>query len=298
MSRVAAAGPTDDRVDAAPPSPEGGDVPRPYRVVGHRDETDDVVTLRVVPLDGPLPRFEPGQFSMIGVVGQGDVPISITSRVDDDAHEFTLRRAGAVTNALADAVEGDVITARGPFGTSWNLERASARRALFVGGGIGLAPLRAAVESVLAVPLSTRPETTVVVGAGDPSAIIYRDWLDELVERGARVVQTVDRTLPGRVWGGSVGLVTEVLAAPVGRAGSAGAVEAYVCGPDRMMAATVHELRRVGVPLEQIEVTLERNMQCATGWCGHCQLGPLLVCRDGPVVGARTLGSLLERSEL
>ncbi len=280
-----------------PVSPEvSPDVPRPFRVTSKVLETSDVVTLRVVPVEGQPPPFQPAQFSMIGVSGVGEVPISISSRSDDhSAHAFTLRREGAVTNALANVAEGDVITVRGPFGIPWDIDRCRSRHALFIAGGIGLAPLRAAIEEAVALPSPERPRITVLVGARNPANVLYDAWLTGLVKRGVEVVVTVD-TVPDDVeWGGATGLVTDLVATTIE---SSSQVEAYVCGPDVMMHATVAELRTNGVPADQVEVTLERNMQCANGWCGHCQLGPLLICRDGPVVRADRLGDLLTRSEL
>ncbi len=272
------------------------DVPRPYRVASSQSETNDVVTLRVAPLYGALPAFRAAQFSMVGVAGVGEVPISISSRTDDHtAHAYTLRRAGVVTNALAGTTEGDVITVRGPFGVPWDLDRCRTRHALFVAGGIGLAPLRAAVAEVASLPPGDRPRISVLVGARDPANVLYGPWLASLIERGIDVRTTVDAVPDGVDWRGATGLVTDLIAPTIE---SAAQVEAYVCGPDVMMRATVAELDACGVPAHQVEVTLERNMQCANGWCGHCQLGPLLVCRDGPVVRADRLGDLLARREL
>ena len=272
------------------------DVPRSFRVLSNQPETGDVVTLRVEPLDGDLPAFRPAQFSMIGVAGVGEVPISISSRTDDHtAHAYTLRRAGTVTNALADTAAGEIITVRGPFGLAWDLDRCRSRHALFVAGGIGVAPLRAAIEAVAALPAAHRPRITVLVGARDPADVLYRPWLADLVERGIEVVVTVDKVSDDDVWTGATGLVTNLIATAII---SASDVDAYVCGPDVMMHATIAELAACGVRPDRVEVTLERNMQCANGWCGHCQLGPILVCRDGPVVRADRLGDLLTRSEL
>ena len=272
------------------------DVPRAFRVASKQIETSDVVTLSVVPLDGPLPEFRPAQFSMIGVLGVGEVPISISSSADDrTAHGYTLRRAGVVTDALSDVGEGDVVTVRGPFGVPWDLDRCRSRHALFIAGGIGLAPLRAAIEEVASLPPGERPVISVLVGARDPTNVLYGPWLTSLADRGVDVVTTVDVVPDGIDWTGAIGLVTDLITPTIDAPSQ---VEAYVCGPDVMMHATVAELGRCGVLSRQVEVTLERNMQCANGWCGHCQLGPLLVCRDGPVIRADRLGDLLTRNEL
>ena len=273
------------------------DLPVPYRVVARHVETADVVTLRVQPVVGDLPGFRPAQFSMIGVMGVGEVPISISSACDDRiAHGYTLRRAGAVTNALWDRRVGDVVTVRGPFGRPWDLQRAEGRHAVFVGGGIGIAPLRAAIEE-LSSNTSTGPRRlSVLVGAATPGDHLYEPWLLDLAERGVEVLRTVDRT--DESWSHAIGFVTDLIAPVVAEWTGTVDVSAYVCGPDPMMAATIDTLGRCRVAAADIEVTLERNMQCANGWCGHCQLGPLLVCRDGPVATATELGDVLERSEL
>lgn len=281
-------------MSTAAPSVEtrSSDVPVPYRVVGRHVETPDVVTMRVDPVSGPLPAFRPAQFSMIGVAGVGEVPVSISSSVSDrTAHAYTIRRAGAVTTALVDQPIGNVVTVRGPFGRPWDLSRARDRHVVFVAGGIGLAPLRAAIDAVVDAGSSRR--ISVLVGAMTPEQQIYRSWLGELERGGVEVqrivddrgVNTTDRDLP-------IGLVTELIPSSI----RGPDVVAYVCGPDAMMSATIAALNDVGV--DDVEVTLERNMQCGVGWCGHCQLGPFLLCRDGPVVSAAELGDFLDRSEL
>lgn len=269
------------------------DVPALYRVVGRVEEGPDVVTLSVRPAFGPLLPFLPAQFSMIGVFGVGEVPISISSRVDDQtAHGYTIRRAGAVTSALVDRPVGSFVTVRGPFGRAWDLQRVNARHAVFIAGGIGIAPLRAAIEYVTRGGLADR--VSVLVGSATPEQQIFGDWLSTLAHDGVDVRRSVDVRDQSAQWDGHVGFVTELIPQAVDGLDAV----AFVCGPDDMMVATVAALQDAGVAKDDIYVTLERNMQCGVGWCGHCQLGPFLLCRDGPVLCATELGDLLERPEL
>jgi anaerobic sulfite reductase subunit B len=271
----------------------GPDVPLPYRVAARQLETADVVTLRVQPVQGPLPSFRPAQFAMIGVAGVGEVPISISSSADErTSHAYTVRRAGAVTTSLFETSVGDIVTVRGPFGRPWNLDRAEGQHAVFVAGGIGLAPLRAAIDQLARQRVADR--ISVLVGAQTPEDHLYSPWLRQIVAGNVTVLRTVDATSESSAWNEHVGLVTDLVPLVV----DDDRVAAFICGPDPMMVATISSLRQSGVADDDIEVTLERNMQCANGWCGHCQLGPLFVCCDGPVVTSTKLGRLLERAEL
>ncbi len=275
------------------------DVPVPYRILTRDEESGDVVTIRIRPLAGAPPRFEPAQFGMVGVAGVGEVPLSISSRIDDDhTHAYTVRRSGAVTASLCAARPGDVVTVRAPLGRPWDLTAATTHHGVFVAGGIGIAPLRAAVEAWLDAAPDGATRTTLLVGANDADDLIYRHWLSDLRHAGVDVQLAVDDAgTGGAVWEGHVGYVTDLIGAGVARAG-AHPVAAFVCGPDAMMIAATRALESAGVGRDAIQLTLERNMHCGNGWCGHCQLGPLLLCRDGPVVSAAVLGDLLTRSEL
>lgn len=266
-----------------------------WRVAATRREGADVATVAVRPTSGEPPPFRPAQFSMLGIPGVGEAPISISSPTSRrDAHEFTVRAVGGVTSRIVEAEVGDVVTVRGPFGRPWDLDAAVGRVALFVGGGIGIAPLRAAIEELLDGS-HRHPDVVVAVGALEPAKLVYRDWIESLGDLGGRGELIVDGVPPGTPWSGRRGNVGDLLADLLG-AGSIDAsnVEAYVCGPDPMMVAVRGLLERFGVDRHHVQFTLERNMQCGTGTCGHCQLGPLLVCRDGPVFRADEVDDLLE----
>jgi anaerobic sulfite reductase subunit B len=283
----------------APPAPaaETAAVPRFYRVASRREDTADTVTLELAEPAQPVPAFAPGQFAMLTAFGVGEVPISVSGLGDSGGGrarrlEHTLRAVGAVTRALHAAPPGSLIGVRGPFGTSWDVASAAGRDVVIVAGGIGLAPLRPVVLTALA-DRSRYGRIVLLVGARTPGDLLYADELGRWRRDGVEVAVTVDRA--GSGWSGQVGLVTALIE-PAGLA--PGNSVAFVCGPDVMMRFTADALAARGIPASRIRVSLERNMRCGVGWCGHCQLGPLLVCRDGPVVGYDRAAALMRVREL
>jgi anaerobic sulfite reductase subunit B len=265
-------------------------VPVPHLVVDRRRDTAETVTLRLEPVGEPLAEFAPGQFAMVHCFGRGEIPLSVSSVQGTGGLAHTIRSVGAVSDGLCAARVGDVVGLRGPYGTSWELERARGQDVLVVAGGIGLAPLRPLVLGALAEP-EAYGRVSVLVGARTPADLISRKELEQWATAYTGV--TVD--WPDTGWHGDVGVVTQLL----GRAPFAPErTWAFVCGPEPMIRATARDLAQRGVPPERIRVSLERNMRCATGHCGHCQLGPLLVCRDGPVVGWDQAQPLLSVREL
>ena len=269
--------------------------PRPLRVVERRAETEDVVTLA---LDtGPSGfAYRPGQFVMLSRFGVGEVPISIAGGGGGDGADrllLTIRAVGAVTERLVAAEPGTVLGVRGPFGTSWPLPGAGRPDALFMAGGLGLAPLRAAIRATLAAPERFR-RVTVLHGAREPAAIAFRDEIDAWARKPhADVRLTVDVADPG--WRGEVGLITALLEdVDVDPA----ATHAFVCGPEVMMRFSARMLAERGVPAERIALSVERNMECGVGLCGRCQLGPFILCRDGPVLSWDRLARPLAVEEL
>lgn len=252
--------------------------PAAYRVVGRRVETEDVVTLCLEPTTGQRPFFRPGQFNMLTALGVGEVAISISSAPGASGPmEHTIRDVGAVTHALCRSEVGSIIGVRGPFGTDWGVDELDDAEVVIIAGGIGLAPLRGAISHLVDRPGRSRP-VYVLAGARSPDQITFAEDLDTWRRQGAVVEMTVDVAPPE--WRGPVGVVTNLLGTVVFDPLS---TVALVCGPEIMMRFTVRALVELGVPLGSIRVSLERNMQCGVGWCGHCQLGPLLICRDGPV---------------
>lgn len=251
--------------------------PTRHRVVGRQRQTADTVTLSLEPLEGEARGFLAGQFDMLFVPGVGEVPISF-SGARGARVEHTVRAVGPVSRALCAARRGDVLGVRGPFGTGWGIEDAEGADVVVAAGGIGLAPLRPVVEAVLA-RRERYGRVTVLVGARSPDLLLFRRDLARWSERpDVDVAVSVDTA--GADWRGQVGLITDL----VPRASfDPGTTAAMVCGPEVMMRFTAAALLDRGVPASAVRVSLERNMRCGVGHCGHCQLGPTLICRDGPV---------------
>jgi NAD(P)H-flavin reductase len=270
-------------------------VPVAYRVVDRRVETGDSATLLMEPVGEALPPFEAGQFTMLYARGVGEVAISISGdpSVNGGTLTHTIRDVGAVSKALHDAEPGAVIGARGPFGTTWDLDSAAGHDVVIVAGGVGLAPLRPVVLGALANRGAFR-RVTLIAGARSPAEFLFRDQLSEWVARpDFDVEMTVD--VPASDWTGPVGFVTEPLARlPL----DPDRTIAFLCGPEPMMRFSAEVLMGKNVPATSIRVSLERNMKCGVGLCGHCQLGPLLLCRDGPVIDYAQAEPLLIVREL
>lgn len=264
-------------------------VPVPHVVLERVDETADTATLLLAPWSapgvGPVPR--PGQFQMLWVFGVGEVPISVSALTDDGAVAHTVRAVGAVTSALVRAVPGDVVGVRGPFGVGWDVDGAIGRDLVLVAGGIGLAPLRPVLERVVAERRAFG-RVAILVGARTPGALLFGAQLDAARDHDVQVEVIVDQAASG--WTGDVGVVTGLVARAELDPAQA---RAMVCGPELMMRLTVTELLDRGIAPGDVAVSLERNMQCAVGTCGHCQLGPAFVCRDGPVLAWPHVAPLL-----
>jgi len=272
---------------------EGAMVPRLFRLVDRRQDTADTFTLLLEPNDGVPLAFAPGQFTMLSAFGVGEVPISVSG----DAHvagplQHTVRDVGAVTHALARASVGDVLGIRGPYGTGWDVADGRGGDVVLVAGGIGLAPLRPAVLEVL----SHREDfgrVVVLYGARSPDELLFTDELRQWEGLGVEVLVTVD--YGPTTWTGRVGLVTKLIP----RAGfDPRSTLALICGPEVMMRHTALALVGRGVRSNHIRVSLERNMRCGVGLCGHCQYRELFVCVDGAVLPYAQVTGLLGLREV
>ena len=265
---------------------------RPFRVVRRRRETSDTWTLELEPVAGPPLDVGPGQFTMLYAFGIGEVPISVSGEAGGPLIH-TVRAVGAVSRAICAARPGTVLGVRGPFGNTWPVAAASGRDVVIVAGGIGLAPLRPAVYHLLA-HRESYGEVAVLYGSRTPRDLLYTRELERWRGRfDLQVDVTVDRALEG--WRGKVGVVPKLIA---GARFDADAAVALVCGPEIMMRFAGEALLEHGVPAKRIHVSMERDMKCGLGYCGHCQLGPTLICRDGPVYRWDEIRPLMEVREL
>ncbi len=267
--------------------------PVSYRVLSRVEENADSVTLELAPVDAVLPAPLPGEFMMLYAFGVGEVAISTSGINSDGTLTHTIRAVGAVSAALCAAEPGTTLGVRGPYGTSWGLESADGRDLVIVAGGVGLAPLRPVVLGALA-HRDRYGRVVLIAGARTRRDFLYsRELAAWQADPRLEVHQTVDVPIQG--WTGESGFVTEplrrLLLKPDG-------TTAFLCGPEAMMTFSARVLMDKGVAAQDIRVSLERNMQCGVAWCGHCQLGPLLLCRDGPVVGYDVARPLLEVEEL
>jgi NAD(P)H-flavin reductase len=280
---------------AAWPSASSAMAPVPYRVRERRVENFESATICLEPTQQRLAPPLPGQFMMLYAYGVGEIAMSVSGvpSSDDDAIGHTIRAVGAVSNALHDADVGTIVGVRGPFGTDWGLESCVGRDLVIVAGGCGLAPLRPVIVQALE-QRSRFGRVVVISGTRTPLQSLFRDEVDEWTQNPyLDAVPIVDAADPDWPW--QVGLVTE----PLRRLTLEPArTTAMICGPEPMMQFSALALMEHGMAANDIRVSLERNMQCGIGWCGHCQLGPLLVCRDGPIVGYDVAAPLMQVKEL
>jgi NAD(P)H-flavin reductase len=270
-------------------------LPRPFRVRRVRRELSDVWTLELEASDneGPI-AFQPGQFTMVYVFGIGEVPLSISGDpAEPGVLTHTVRAVGPVTRAICAVKKGDTLGVRGPYGEGWAVEAALGRDVVIMAGGLGLAPLRPLVRAVVA-RRSEFGRVVLLIGARTPASLLFSR---ELARWRARfdldVRATVDSADPA--WRGDVGVITTLL--PRARFNPA-ATTAFVCGPEVMMRFAAADLVHCGVPPGLVFLSMERNMKCAVGVCGHCQFGPSFVCKDGPVFPYSRIATSLRIREI
>jgi len=270
-------------------------LPQPYSVREVLKETSDTFTLTLEASNGAgVSRFRPGQFSMLWVFGVGELPISISGDpAEHDRLVYTVRSVGEATHSLVSREVGEGVGVRGPFGRGWPVEEAQGKDVLVIAGGIGLAPLRPVIYEVLR-NREKYGRLVVLYGARSPRDLLYRKELKAWArQRETQVLVTVD--YGGLSWRGHVGVVTTLF--KYARLQPARSV-AFACGPEIMMRFVARDLETNGLARENIYMSMERNMKCAVGFCGHCQYGPHFICKDGPVFSYERMRPLLEKYEL
>ena len=272
-------------------------LPHLYTVERNIRETGDTFTLEMRPVRGSAMRFAPGQFNMLYAYGVGEAPISISG--DPEHGEtiiHTIRAVGSVTNAICALKRGEMLGVRGPFGSAWPVEDAAGaagKDVVIVAGGIGLAPLRPVIYHLLS-HREMYGRVSILYGARTPRDLLYPSELERWRARfDFEVEVTVDNA--GREWRGHVGVVTKII--PKADLNPANAI-AMICGPEIMMRFTIMALEERGLSHAQIYVSMERNMKCGIGLCGHCQYGPYFVCKDGPVFRYDQIAGLFARREV
>lgn len=252
-------------------------LPKRYRVRSLSQDTHDTFTLVLDPLEEPIAPFLPGQFNMLYLFGFGEIPISMSGSFSQNNElVHTIRAVGSVTEGMQKLQPGDEVGVRGPFGSAWPFSGWTGN-ILVLAGGLGLAPLRPVLLD-LAKGMGDEKCVTLLYGARTPSDLLYVQELEEWKKKGIRVGISVDR--PDGTWRGNVGVVTVLIQKNVPDPQN---TRVLLCGPEIMMKFALVELMRIGVPESEIFLSMERNMKCATGFCGHCQYGPYFLCKDGPV---------------
>jgi NAD(P)H-flavin reductase len=268
-------------------------IPAVYQVKTITHDTSDVFTLTLTPTeDGKKMAFSPGQFNMLYHFGFGEVAISISGDPSSpDAFVHTIRAVGSVTKSMQELKAGDEIGVRGPFGSEWPLSKKHCD-VLVIAGGIGLAPLRPALFDLAAQKNQYR-DITLLYGVRNPEEILYKKDLESWQAQGIKIETTVDYADVS--WQGQVGVVTSLIKKNIKDPKN---TLVFICGPEVMIKFAVHELLGAEAEENHIFISLERNMQCAVGFCGRCQYGPYFLCKDGPVFSYEQLRHWITIKEL
>jgi len=266
-----------------------------FRVSKKKKETHDTFSIELeLPDDVDGFNFNPGQFNMLYVYGVGEVPISISGNPGKtNILTHTIRVVGTVTEAINGLKTGDYLGVRGPYGVGWPIESAVGKDVVIVTGGIGLAPLRPAINHLLA-NREDYGKIALLYGARTPEDILYIKSLEKWRGRfDIETLVTVDRAVGN--WRGNVGVVTTLIGKstfdPLH-------CVAMICGPEIMMRFTIMEFIKKDIEEKNIYVSMERNMKCGVGLCGHCQIGSTFVCKDGPVYCYKNIKDLFQRREM
>jgi NAD(P)H-flavin reductase len=253
------------------------------RIIGKREESPDIYTYRLRFEDEEMAEsfsFAGGQFNMLYIFGVGEVPISIVSD-PEDTHilDHTIRIVGRVTGVIGNMQIGDEMAVRGPFGNGWPLELAKGKDVVIITGGLGCAPVVGAVEYLFR-RRDAYGAIKILHGVKTPRDLLYGERFEAWRQHpDTEVLLASDQ--PERQWKNHVGVVTELF--DMVRINAENTI-VMMCGPEIMMQMGARHLEARGIRQSDIYLSIERNMQCGVGLCGHCQIGPYFTCKDGPVM--------------
>ncbi len=270
-------------------------VPVPYRITGKKTESKHLLTLTMEPAgEESIAPIAAGQFNMLYVFGVGEIPISVSSL--DTPHPtliHTIQQVGPASKAINSLDVGDTIGIRGPFGTVWPVGAADSKDVIIMAGGVGLCPLRPLIENVLS-ERDRFGEVNILYGSREPDRIIFhQDIIAWQSDPSINFHITVDHAFSH--WRGNVGVVTQL----IDKASFApDNTVAFICGPEVMMRYGAYACMDSHVDERNIYLSMERNMKCAIGFCGHCQFGPHFVCKEGAVFPYSVVRSHLNIAEL
>jgi len=257
-------------------------VPYEAEIVERVQESDTIFTLRLRFTDPAVQaayRFQPGQFNMVYLYGVGEVPISIVSDpLDEHLLDHTIRRVGRVTEGLAQLKAGDRIGIRGPYGRGWPLQQVEGRDVAVITGGLGCAPVVSVINYVMR-RRESYGKLTIIQGVKHSRDLIYRDRYQAWSEAPDTQV-LIAASSSDALWPWHAGPVTDLFAQAQFDPDN---TTAMMCGPEGMMIAGAGLLAQRGLAEDAIYLSMERNMQCAVGLCGHCQYGGRFICKDGPI---------------
>lgn len=266
-------------------------IPEPFRILENKRESQDVFTLALEPIHQRDFSFLPGQYNMVHAFGIGASAISISASSQEKKILHTIRTVGSVTNNLQKLAKNDIVGIRGPFGTPWPMEKLKGKYILLLAGGIGLAPLRSLIKTLLSHPKDYQ-DITLIYGARSPSDLIYQAELSAW-RKALHVLLTVDHA--DKDWEHDVGVVPQFIPLVVKDPKN---TVVLMCGPEVMMRFCLFALREAEITFNNIYLSMERNMQCAIGHCGHCQWGPFFICKDGPIMNFKEIEPFFYKNEL
>ena len=255
----------------------------PATIIARRQESSTIFTLqtRFVEQDSlPHPvEFYPGQFNMLYLYGVGEVAISIASDPADKSHlSHTIRAVGRVTKAMQALQPGEQIGIRGPYGQGWPLKRAEGKDIVIITGGLGCAPTVSVINYILA-RRQQYGTVTILQGVKHSEDFIFRKQY-ALWQKAPNTEVHIAADQAGPKWPWLIGYVTEMIGS---LSMNPDKTIVMMCGPEMMMRAAIGALLKKGISEAAIYLSMERNMACGVGHCGHCQYGGLFVCKDGPV---------------